>query len=181
MRKLLIAALLGGVAAVPAQAAETFTLRLDAVISGTQSWYNGSPVWTTVPFGPLTTSIDLTGSWETGFNSWFAPCESGQCLKSRWDGNTLWLESFGTLPCWCSESFRLEFDRPFDGQIGPLSEHFISGSYSFFEATYATNTQLSGTISSLAVPEPATWAMMIGGFALAGAALRRKRYRVAFA
>lgn len=30
-------------------------------------------------------------------------------------------------------------------------------------------------------PEPATWAMMIAGFALAGAALRRRSYSVAFA
>jgi len=31
------------------------------------------------------------------------------------------------------------------------------------------------------VPEPATWAMMIGGFALAGAAMRRRRMAVRFA
>ncbi len=33
--------------------------------------------------------------------------------------------------------------------------------------------------STVAVPEPATWAMMIGGFGLAGAALRRRRAFVA--
>jgi len=32
-----------------------------------------------------------------------------------------------------------------------------------------------------AVPEPATWAMMIGGFALAGVAMRRARTAVSFA
>jgi len=32
-----------------------------------------------------------------------------------------------------------------------------------------------------AVPEPATWAMMIGGFALAGGALRRRKTAVSFA
>jgi hypothetical protein len=32
-----------------------------------------------------------------------------------------------------------------------------------------------------AVPEPATWAMMIGGFALAGAAMRRRKAIVSFA
>jgi hypothetical protein len=32
----------------------------------------------------------------------------------------------------------------------------------------------SGTISFAAVPEPGTWAMMIGGFGLAGFALRRR-------
>jgi len=36
-------------------------------------------------------------------------------------------------------------------------------------------------VSLNAVPEPATWAMMIGGFALAGAAMRRRAAVVAFA
>ena len=30
-----------------------------------------------------------------------------------------------------------------------------------------------------AVPEPASWALMIAGFGLTGAALRRRRYRTA--
>jgi hypothetical protein len=35
---------------------------------------------------------------------------------------------------------------------------------------------LTGTfVDGIAVPEPATWAMMLGGFGLAGAALRRRR------
>jgi len=38
---------------------------------------------------------------------------------------------------------------------------------------------LDGTMA--AVPEPATWAMMIGGFALAGAAMRRRRTAIRFA
>lgn len=49
---------------------------------------------------------------------------------------------------------------------------------------------LSGSISHVIgeeipygdpVPEPTTWAMMIGGLALTGAAMRRRRYAVAFA
>jgi hypothetical protein len=32
-----------------------------------------------------------------------------------------------------------------------------------------------------AVPEPSSWAMMIGGFALVGAGMRRRRTSVAFA
>jgi hypothetical protein len=32
-----------------------------------------------------------------------------------------------------------------------------------------------------AVPEPTTWAMMIGGFAMVGANLRRRRTTIAFA
>lgn len=39
-----------------------------------------------------------------------------------------------------------------------------------------------GSVTLAAVPEPASWAMMIGGFALAGAAMRRRtRAKVAFA
>ena len=33
----------------------------------------------------------------------------------------------------------------------------------------------SFTLADSAVPEPATWAMMIGGFGLAGATLRRRK------
>ena len=43
---------------------------------------------------------------------------------------------------------------------------------------------LSGTVELAGpsgVPEPATWAMMIGGFALAGAAMRRRMTGVSFA
>ena len=36
------------------------------------------------------------------------------------------------------------------------------------------NFRVTGTAAATAVPEPASWAMMVGGFALAGAALRRR-------
>lgn len=42
------------------------------------------------------------------------------------------------------------------------------------------NTGLDN-VGITAVPEPATWAMMIGGFALAGAAMRRRTTRFSFA
>jgi hypothetical protein len=45
-----------------------------------------------------------------------------------------------------------------------LSEYQGSGSYSL-------------TISALGVPEPASWGLMIAGFGLAGAALRRRSYK----
>jgi len=56
---------------------------------------------------------------------------------------------------------------------------FSPGTYNF------TGFFSSGTLKiselSAAVPEPATWAMMIGGFALAGASLRRRKITVTFA
>ena len=45
----------------------------------------------------------------------------------------------------------------------------VSGANSFGLSSY------SGTLNFFAVPEPATWAMMIGGFGLIGAATRRAR------
>lgn len=41
----------------------------------------------------------------------------------------------------------------------------------------ASGVFLDSTAPTGAVPEPATWAMMIGGFAMAGSALRRQRRR----
>ena len=40
----------------------------------------------------------------------------------------------------------------------------------------------SGTISLAAIPEPATWAMMVGGFGVIGASMRRRaRVKIAYA
>ena len=43
------------------------------------------------------------------------------------------------------------------------------------------NTAITASVAAGAVPEPATWAMMIGGFGLAGAAMRRRAAKVSFA
>jgi len=42
------------------------------------------------------------------------------------------------------------------------------------------NQALVTTFNAAAVPEPASWAMMIGGFGLVGAAMRRRAAKVAF-
>ena len=41
----------------------------------------------------------------------------------------------------------------------------------------SSNARLYSTTPTTAVPEPATWAMMLGGLGLAGAAMRRRRVR----
>lgn len=43
------------------------------------------------------------------------------------------------------------------------------------EAFGINNLVVSGTSAAAVVPEPATWAMMIGGFGLIGGAMRRRR------
>jgi len=58
---------------------------------------------------------------------------------------------------------------------------FLPGTYTL--AGLGTPGSFTLTIASApdAVPEPATWAMMIGGFALAGAAMRQRRTALRFA
>ena len=61
---------------------------------------------------------------------------------------------------------------------GPAIEAILGpGNYYLQIKTIVTNRELvSGSISlASAVPEPATWALMISGFGLAGAAIRRRR------
>jgi hypothetical protein len=68
-----------------------------------------------------------------------------------------------------------------------LSEYFTPDAeepYSFSESeiSWPNFTAYSGpvtvTVSQIAVPEPASWTMMIGGFAIAGGAVRRRSYRL---
>ena len=71
-----------------------------------------------------------------------------------------------------------------DGTIG----NFIEGSAAFHNLVQRGEVHLNGYTGHLditppggggIVPEPATWALMIAGFGLAGAVLRRRRFAVA--
>lgn len=50
---------------------------------------------------------------------------------------------------------------------------FVTGSWNLTEY-YETGKTYRLDVSAAAVPEPMTWALMLGGFGLAGAALRRR-------
>jgi len=58
----------------------------------------------------------------------------------------------------------------FENQIGNVNGYLVPGTNS------AAFTLLSGS-----VPEPASWALMLGGFGLVGGAMRRRRASVSFA
>ena len=61
-------------------------------------------------------------------------------------------------------------DEPNLSGIGPFIGNFDTLYFSIAGAALFEVTSASGV-----VPEPATWALMIGGFALAGGAIRRRR------
>ena len=66
----------------------------------------------------------------------------------------------------------------FGGVITRNAHSEFAGYGSGTPAAYLTLTQ---SAQSTAVPEPASWALMLGGFGLVGGAMRRRRATVAFA
>ena len=85
----------------------------------------------------------------------------------------------------------IPFDAPFDDLVlsirpttgGALSFYIADG---VIEPSDVTNDNVGLVLDNLslditAVPEPTTWAMMIGGFGLVGGTLRRRSARPAFA
>ena len=72
-----------------------------------------------------------------------------------------------------------EADNPIiGGEMGPSYE--CQGSYSCYVPSGGNTRYIaSGSASAGAVPEPETWALMISGFGLAGAALRGRRRALA--
>jgi hypothetical protein len=58
---------------------------------------------------------------------------------------------------------------------------FLLGDYALTDRSDSNLTYSLKITDAGAVPEPASWAMMIGGFALAGGAIRTRRKNIAFA
>jgi len=69
----------------------------------------------------------------------------------------------------------------FKDAITPKGVELANTGYEF--AGGYSRATVSGSLSPLAapVPEPATWAMMIGGLALVGSSMRRRKVKVSFA
>ncbi len=63
----------------------------------------------------------------------------------------------------------------FNDGVYSVNSVFDGAATSGIANTAGTITQFTGTALAGAVPEPATWAMMIGGFGMAGGAMRRRR------
>lgn len=62
-----------------------------------------------------------------------------------------------------------------------LSSFYVKADYDSLAGAKLQLDNINVSPLAAAVPEPATWAMMIGGFGLVGASLRRRRTTVRFA
>ena len=77
-------------------------------------------------------------------------------------------------------SYGLSFGLDYGDVDGLLNSSF--GEFSGYVPVFIHANWINGVLVQGAVPEPATWAMMIGGFGFAGGALRRRRTaKLAFA
>ncbi|WP_416907059.1 MAG: PEPxxWA-CTERM sorting domain-containing protein [Polymorphobacter sp.] len=124
--------------------------------------------------GPIGGQIwDIDGTSASNTEQWRVDARnsSGALLGSVLSplGNTNGLSSLDGLP-W---SFGFDETSPFLGQIARLDFVFTGGKSTGLGVAF--DNFASGTGPDAPVPEPASWAMLIAGFGLVGAAARRRR------
>jgi hypothetical protein len=108
---------------------------------------------------PTSTPIQAGTAWSP-LGIYSGTCYAGGC------GNTGWIQSQYTISTLGSYVLRL-------GTTNISDTKYDSG-LAFAGVTVAGNNV------PLAAPEPASWALMLGGFGLVGAAMRRRRTVLAF-
>ena len=126
----------------------------------------------TLPGGSLQGSPGGFGNWGTGWDNAFYG-GSSTVYNTNWiDGSYASLQPGQTL----SGFTALDTGLVAQTNIGWFA-YAYQGSYNGPECfNCGGNPGFEGLVSSAAgVPEPATWALMIGGFGLAGASLRRRK------
>jgi hypothetical protein len=177
MKKLLIAALLAGVG-MPANAGMFITAALQADIawSGTDDLRQ-----------PFDKYVGLYGQSFDGDPSGPLNYTSGtpfdvacsKCLNYTITGNTV---EFSLLPqfhpTYGAYDLTLTFDQDLQGDIAKIaSAGFVSGRLATIGGGTGFGSLFSGPVVKFSayLPEPSTWALMIAGFALTGASLRRRQ------
>jgi hypothetical protein len=130
---------------------------------------NGAPI--------LTLSYDLGGGGSNAvFSNLYGATISGGA-NAYFQGGTL-LINIASLPLIAgSNSFSFSYDSPTGGSLSdPLNGH--AGPQGLGDEGWG----VSDVLLTGSVPEPASWALMIAGFGLTGAAMRRRnRVHVTYA
>jgi hypothetical protein len=152
----------------------------------------GDNVWVASPgytnFGPglnPTTSSILTANGDEGFELVFAFAASSFHTQIYLnDLGPATLELFSGSSLLFSINFAADSDTT-NNLVGLSVWHSVPMTRMTFVSTLGgrLNTGLDNISLTpfAAVPEPASWALMIGGFAVAGAAMRRRKASVSFA
>ena len=76
---------------------------------------------------------------------------------------------------------RLTLNFGASDNVGALVFRSNGVAFEFDSLGVASHHDVPGNHSTAAVPEPASWAMMVGGFGLVGAAMRSRRSKLSFA
>ncbi|MBN8807449.1 MAG: FxDxF family PEP-CTERM protein [Sphingomonas sp.] len=153
--------------------------------AGLQNENNGAWPGAPTPSGTYYAFIQNTGSFGQTFSlnagtyalSWLAAgrpagcCQGNQQYNVLFDGNVIYTGSTTT-----GQAFTNIGSNPF--VVTTSGNHTLT-----FQGLSAgpDNTAFIDNVSLAAVPEPATWAMMMLGFGMVGYGLRRRSAKVAFA
>jgi hypothetical protein len=174
MLRILVAAVLAACVAAPAGAL-TLIFGVDMTLSRhsdpdtSTSQYLGERIFRLTPAGDSALWTIPPGGEPPILFYWFEVYPEVQ------DGNLVILPPPGIY------GFNLfaHFDRPLRDDLSNIGlVRFVSGGFGTTDCTRYMNFPCSsagGRITWLYVPEPATWALLVAGFALAGGALRRRR------
>lgn len=175
MKNLYLVAVSAIAMAVPAQAAKVYNV--SAVYASTAT-YNGTVTFADDYQSMLATSGTLKGYAEGSFN--FSSLADSSVVNWVWPSGNNGNVNYSGDPAKFA-TFLMTGVEPGFGSFVVFSA-LTSGApaLSFSDSAYANSINyndalVSGSVTLANVPEPASWALMIGGFGLAGAAMRRRR------
>ena len=140
---------------------------------GGSAFFSGAPFPGPIPGGSIETA---TGCY-SGF-CLFGPPVAYADSASVHVGYADLEPQAGYLPDYVIHTLDLDFSGPLTapGTIDLLTDSSEYNGFNGFRR-YVTSGYATGVLEG-SVPEPATWALVIGGFGLAGAALRRRRAQI---